>query len=332
MALLTKDSPMLKKPSSELLSDQLWPRVREIDRGDQPVTAAFAYFSHDHLNLRIGDVLIVDASDGNVRSRSIDAGLLNSLHKQGVLIYNMPGLHAKVIRIGAYAVVGSANSSNNSEKRLTEAAVVSSDPLFKTQVTLFLEQLQAAAQQLMLEDIRRLMRIKLDPKKPTAPTSPMKLTNNPPARWWLGIGPLSDRINQSESKDVASGMQEASYLTSNSATYFDSIRWVSSAQITKRFRVGDIVFRAYSTPWGENKNTRVMCPAIILYIQRKDRWIRLYLEELIGYREKVSLSAAQKALAPLGKRTLTAKSARTLSISEIEKLTHLLEQSGIKHK
>jgi hypothetical protein len=315
---------MLSTASSQLLSDQLWLRVREIDRGDQPVMAAFAYFSHDHLNLRKGDVLIVDASDGNVRSRSIDAGLLNTLHARGVLIHNFPGLHAKVVRIGAYAVVGSANSSINSEKRLTEAAIVTSDPLLKTQAIRFLEQLQANAPRLTPMSIRKLMRIKPNPKEPLPRTSPMKFATAPPTWWWLGIGPLSDRIIQREEEDLERGYEEAATLSSDSDTELDSIRWGASAPITQRFRVGDIVFRAYSTPWGNNKNTRVLCPAVIVHIQRKDRWIRLYLEDLSSYREEASLRQVQTALSTLGRRTLTAKSARSLSNNEIEKLTRLL--------
>ena len=319
---------MSSTASSQLLSDQLWRRVREIDRGDQSVMAAFAYFSQDHLNLQKGDVLIVDASDGNVRSCSIDAGLLNTLHERGVLVHTFPGLHAKVVRIGDYAVVGSANSSINSEKRLTEAAIVTSDPLLTTQVVSFLEQLQAKATRLMSIDIRKLMRIKPNPKDRSPSTLPMKFVTAPRTWWWLGVGPLSARIILREEEDLKRGLEEAAILSSNSATKLDYIRWGAKAPITQRFRVGDMVFRAYSTPWGNNKNTRVSCPAIIVNIQRKDRWIRLYLADLSSYRGEASLRQVQAALSTLGRRTLTAKSARALSADETEELRDLLGSAG----
>lgn len=318
---------MPPKASTELLSDHLWPTLRGIDRGEQPVMAAFAYFTYDHLNLQEGDVLIVDASVSNVKAGSIKAKLLEELFEKGVSIRSRPGLHAKVVSCGTYVVVGSANSSIHSEDQLTEAALISSDLAVRVQVNSFLEQLQspAASSLLSAKDIAKLLRIKPNPTKHGPRTRPMKLAPTEPAWWWVSIGPLSERIREREADDIEHGEEQAAKHVDNPDAATDCIRWGASESITRRIKVGDLVFRAYSKPWGNSENTRVLSPARVLFIQRKDGWVRIHVEEIDGYRDSVRLAKAQGALKRLGRRTLTAKSARALRSDEVDALRKLIE-------
>ncbi|WP_017463964.1 hypothetical protein [Dyella ginsengisoli] len=318
---------MPPKASTELLSDHLWPTLRGIDRGEQPVTAAFAYFTYDHLNLQEGDVLIVDASAGNVKAGSVDAALLEELFEKGVIIRSRPGLHAKVVSCGTYVVVGSANSSFHSEHQLTEAALICSDIAVRVQVNSFLEQLQnpTASSLLSARDIARLRRIKPNSKKHGSRTKPMNFATTEPDWWWVSIGPLSERIRKREAGDIEHGEKQAAKHVDNPDAATACIRWGAGAPITKRIKVGDFVFRADSDPWGNSENTRVLSPARVLFIQRKDNWVRIHVEELDGYRASVRLAKAQGALKKLSRRTLTAKSARALQPDEVDVLKHLIE-------
>ena len=87
--------------------------------------AAVAYVTKDLVGLRAGDVLITDASTRAIRSGQTDAPLLKKMHENGVTIYSHEGLHSKVILLGRYAVVGSANMSGS---EMTEVSVITDNP------------------------------------------------------------------------------------------------------------------------------------------------------------------------------------------------------------
>ncbi|CAN7529360.1 hypothetical protein LJR260_003519 [Variovorax paradoxus] len=120
-------------PITVLLSDDLWPRVREAvgklhdKNGDRPpILAAISYVTNDHLGLRAGDTLICDASKRCIEDGATSARLLRQIHNNGAQLRSFAGLHAKVAVIGPYSMVGSGNMTSNSE-RLLEAATWSTD-------------------------------------------------------------------------------------------------------------------------------------------------------------------------------------------------------------
>jgi hypothetical protein len=78
----------------------------------------------DQIGFQAGDVLVVDASRRAIASGQTDAPLLRELDSRGVAVYSREGLHAKVLLLGAYSVIGSANMSGSSDV-LIEAAVIS---------------------------------------------------------------------------------------------------------------------------------------------------------------------------------------------------------------
>lgn len=88
-----------------LLSYGLWPEVKKLRKGAQPVMAAIAYYSDNKLSLRPGDLLVVDASDRVVKSGATSGALLLELVNAGVEVRSLPGLHAKVLAVGGHAIV-----------------------------------------------------------------------------------------------------------------------------------------------------------------------------------------------------------------------------------
>lgn len=145
-------------PITVLLSDDLWPRVREAvgklhdKNGDRPpILAAISYVTNDHLGLRAGDTLICDASKRCIEDGSTSARLLRQIHNSGAQLHSFAGLHAKVAVIGPYSIVGSGNMTSNSE-RLLEAATWSTDPQIREFVLELIYVTMAQSQTVQIND------------------------------------------------------------------------------------------------------------------------------------------------------------------------------------
>ncbi len=93
---------------------------------------AVAYTSGDaavRFPLRRGDVVIVDAFPAALGGGLTDPAVLQAWFDAGASVYAYEGLHAKIFAGGGAAIIGSANLSNRSRDRLTEAAVFTDDPV-----------------------------------------------------------------------------------------------------------------------------------------------------------------------------------------------------------
>src|SRR5258705_7884650 len=96
----------------------------------KPALVAVAYFGQGAsklVPLPAGSCLVVDASEGAVKSGQTHPADLKKLQRRGVVIYSYPSLHAKVYAFDGFAFIGSANASNRSSGILTEAVVKTSD-------------------------------------------------------------------------------------------------------------------------------------------------------------------------------------------------------------
>lgn len=71
--------------------------------------------------------LVVDAGEATVKLGLTCPDELLNLYNNGVKIYSKPLLHAKVFVVGTKAFIGSANVSSNSELRLQEAVLMTSN-------------------------------------------------------------------------------------------------------------------------------------------------------------------------------------------------------------
>jgi hypothetical protein len=144
---------------SELKSDGLWESIRKLGGSRSLIQAAVAYATTPGgLNWKAGDTLVCDASDECIRGGQTSAAVLRSLFRKQVAIFSVPGLHAKVIACGNRAVIGSANLSKMSTS-LTEAAVVTADPVLVAGAVNFVSQLAAPGRALGDREIARLCRL-----------------------------------------------------------------------------------------------------------------------------------------------------------------------------
>lgn len=108
-----------------------WPAITSaVGTANGRVRAAVAYFgagSHELLPLKEGDTLVCDVSERAVKNGSTNPMALKEFLEDGVDIWCVEGLHAKVVVLPRRAFVGSANASRNSSERLFEAVIETTD-------------------------------------------------------------------------------------------------------------------------------------------------------------------------------------------------------------
>ena len=131
-----------------LHSADAWGRIRDLTRpAKRPtVLAAVAFLGRGatkRLRLRCGDLLITRFDETNVRAGLVDPREVGEYLKKGVRVRAVNNLHAKVFVIGARALVGSTNVSENSEEYLVEAICESNEPGFVRSCRKFVEDLSS---------------------------------------------------------------------------------------------------------------------------------------------------------------------------------------------
>ena len=130
---------------SRLITESPWKKITKAARdAATPSKVAVAYFGKKGdslLPLIPKSNLVVDASLASVQCGITHPGALRRLRKNGVRIFTLPLLHAKVFAFDTYSFVGSTNASSRSQKVLTEAVLRSSDPATLKSVRKFVDSL-----------------------------------------------------------------------------------------------------------------------------------------------------------------------------------------------
>src|SRR4051812_39263610 len=103
---------------AEFVSRGIWSALTQTARSSPKRCAvAVAYFGKGasrFLPITNGSRIVVDASERAVACGQTCPAELMKLMKQGVTVFSVPNLHAKVFVLGRVAFVGSANVSNYS--------------------------------------------------------------------------------------------------------------------------------------------------------------------------------------------------------------------------
>lgn len=148
------------------ITEDLWKTItNRVKSSSRPCHVAVAYFGRGAaklLPLPAGSRLVVNASDGAVKSGQTCPEDLIALQKMGVSIHSVANLHAKVLVVGQTAFVGSANASRNSADHLAEAAVQTTDPATVAEVKAYIDALCEV--HLGPEELKRLAGIYRPPK------------------------------------------------------------------------------------------------------------------------------------------------------------------------
>lgn len=124
---------------SQLLTGQdVWPRLQNLTKTRTGrAWCAIAYIgvnADSWLELRAGDTLVCDASDGAVRLGMTSAAQLRRWVEAGVAVYSRAGMHAKIGALPRWAFVGSANASDSSAMTREEAVLLTTDAGTREQV------------------------------------------------------------------------------------------------------------------------------------------------------------------------------------------------------
>src|SRR5438132_14212299 len=107
-----------------LLTTNIWRTLTAATKTRTKPVVAVAYFGQGAaklLPLPSGSRLVVDASEGAVKSGQTCPAELSKLLNRGVRIYSRQNLHAKIFVFGTKVFVGSANVSQRSASILREA-------------------------------------------------------------------------------------------------------------------------------------------------------------------------------------------------------------------
>lgn len=105
-----------------VVSSGLWRIVGSKARHASVRRAAIAYVGKSPpIRFGEGDLLVVDASDASIKAGRTSAKVLRAFQEAGAELYSQPNLHAKVMLLDDWVVVGSANASQNS---YIEAALI----------------------------------------------------------------------------------------------------------------------------------------------------------------------------------------------------------------
>jgi hypothetical protein len=284
----------------KLLISNLWPEIQRLSRKARMVQAAIAFFSGDtYLHLKKGDTLIVNASDRAIGSGETSARLLWRLFRKGVILRNLPSLHAKILLLDNKAVIGSGNASSYSANRWIEAAVLSDSLELVSQVRSFMQSLAQKTEQLTEESVRRLLKIRV--QRPAVPGSNWKGSFG--RTWIVGSLDLPEFEKTLPSAEAFFLEITKSHYLSKSAVNGDQLIVICSKQ-------------------GKRTPYRVQPPSPLMWYEEEDKKKRLcYAPRLsaplrtLSWREFQSLlkqAEIRKRIAPLKAVRLSLKEALEL--------------------
>jgi hypothetical protein len=266
--------------SARLLSSSLWTEIGRLARKAKRKKAAIAYCTEDKLHLKRGDVLVCDASDACIKAGSTSAELLAKLLKQGVKLFSLPGLHAKVISFGDSAVIGSANMSMNADTgHRIEASLVTRSPEIVSQVESLIHQLVSTSITLKLIEISRLRGLPVTKRRKTGLPSSRKgkLADTHGNVWLTSLHEIADPSTETARKDLKQSELRAKEKLEDEKADLVWYRFPNTSKISKRARPGDTVIEAWRENYKETPEG-VFRYISIIQIDRKPSFTRIWVE------------------------------------------------------
>jgi PLD-like domain len=283
-----------------LLSSDLWKHLRKLGSRSRLRMAAVAYLTDTFgIRFRRGDTLVVDASDGAIRSGETSKTALDLLARRGVHLYSYAGLHAKVFLFDRVAVVGSSNVSTLSRTHLLEAAVLTDQPTVTSQVRAFIEALQNRSLPIDDRFLRRIRSLPVD-RRPwrfsMLAGRAHLLRDSSPQTWLVGVKERADEPREEEF--VEQGTKEALKHRHRRTSEVPWLRFTGLSNFRKSARAGDSIVEI-STALNAKRPTEVYRHAPILWRQEEEGKRTRFFTEYYSDAEQHALSWGEfKKLAP----------------------------------
>jgi len=310
----------------QLLTDNVWEQIGEFLDPNLRKRAAIAYVSSErYLDFSKGDVLVCDASDQAIGCGETSASVLKRFWEQGVELYSLPNLHAKVVVFGDqdYVLVGSANLSVSSAESLRELVLLSDASQIISQAVAFIHILKRSAIPIDAGFISRISEIKV--KRALAPKTGRKpLRKLGHRKWIVSVKELRDSAFRDESGYVDKAFDELESDVSGRVPegdiYVGWLRFTGRSRFRREATEGDIAIVIFKYLGG---NIEVFRPTPILLRQDQDRWTRFYYE-LPPDTGVFDWESVKEGLDKLGLAHITENSVRELKVEEFAAVEELL--------
>jgi hypothetical protein len=270
---------------NQLVSDDLWKRVKWISGRSKTKRAAIAYVSTDkYLKFGKGDVLIVDASNESIACGNTSAIVLDRAYRRQARLYSLSKLHAKAMLFDRTAVVGSANASASSANELTEAAVISDHPSVVSNAAALIELLAEKAVAIGPKFLKRILAIKVKRSGGRGHTGVRKQRRaklGEHRTWIVGVHEMDENEHPEEEPARRKGEREAKKFRQLSSSSVSWIRCTDNSLFTRRAKRGHSVI-VLSREEGQKLPHTVISYSPILWRQTEAKCTRFFYEDFKG--------------------------------------------------
>jgi hypothetical protein len=213
-----------------------------------------------------------------------------------VAIYSQEGLHAKVLLLGSYSVVGSANMSGSSLD-LIEAAVISDSDVVASGVESFIAQHATKKARLTSPLIEALCKIKVVRTGWTNGGKRSKLKKRIRSlgtrTWIVGINELMRDPPANEQKHIDRANAHLNERLGATEDEYAWIRWGKRGKFAEECREGDTLIQIFTK---RNGTRRVSCSIPVLLKRNEPKWTRFYLGDRPTKSDDVSWTKFQAIL------------------------------------
>ncbi len=227
----------------KVVSKNIWICIQDKAKHAEQRKGAIAYVTDTRLlPLRADDVLVTDASDASIAGGRTSATAIDQYFRAGVNLFSLPALHAKVIVLDDWAVIGSANASRNSASVYFEAAVITDRPDVVGQTDTLIQSFADAATPIDKAFVERILKIPVvrtpEAFKPKRPSSLKHVGASTEQRFWLVS--LHDEAAYPGNKEAVEKVSEQLQRKSN-AGIVDWFWWRGNARFPSQAREGDVI-------------------------------------------------------------------------------------------
>lgn len=285
--------------SANLLTEKVWNSITKAVKNSKFKSyVAVAYFGQGGaklLPLSSGSILVVDASEGAVKSGQTCPPELIKLQTRGVKIFSHTHLHSKIFVIGTKLFIGSANVSTRSANILTEALFTTTDRNVVAKTKKYIQEL--AKYELGPERLKALSKIYKPPRNGGNRKQKEGLENSPQ----LFLYRLALKGYTVEEEIYAkSGKKEAEKKRINRKFNLDEFAWSEKNNINAR--EGDIAMQIVN----DEEKTYVSVPGTIINIKRWHRKGRAHaiFHVEVPVRRRKNIELVKRRLSESAKRAL----------------------------
>lgn len=254
---------------NKFLTGDIWGKIGDYIKPENTVRVCIAYVTANNLDLHKNDILICDASDFCIKMGNTKAKVLKHYFDKGVKIYSNADLHSKMLITENHLVLGSANLSQNSAKRLIESAILTDNDSLISQAQSFFYNLKNDSEKVTREVINKLLEIEVvsQPKKPySGGKNKTRELSFGEKYWFLNVSDLEEKKYFEVKPKLDKIIQAVVSDTKFEKTELDTIYFKKDMKLLEKFNEGDQLLQKWT-----NQNKNYYYPfTTILHIERLD--------------------------------------------------------------